>query len=139
MDKLLKRVFEGPTVDYYLQWLAKLRIRFPKLEIIAGTNLRRSEEVGHLMKAGVNAITKFPATKQFATKKAKLVEKLIKDEKRVFTSNLTSLSEIDWEKEIDPLAIEEKYKGEMREKLPSYLEKFRNPVDEDKNINQQLL
>ena len=62
---------EGPTVDYYLQWLAKLRIRFPKLEIIAGTNLRRSEEVGHLMKAGVNAITKFPATKQFATKKAK--------------------------------------------------------------------
>ena len=120
---------EGPSVEEYVQWLSKIRIRFPKLEIIAGTNLRRSEEVGYLMKAGANAITKFPATKQFSTERAKLVEKLIRDEGREFTSNLIHLPNIDWEKEIDNLKIEDIYKEEMRNKLPSYLKTFNNPKD----------
>ncbi|MBU0460767.1 MAG: radical SAM protein [Nanoarchaeota archaeon] len=122
---------KGPSVDEYLQWIARLRIKFPRLEIIAGTNLRRSEEVGYLMKAGANAITKFPATKQFGTTKAKIVEKLIKDEGRNFISNLTELPKIDWTAEIDKLNIEEKNKEEMKEKLNLYLDKFKKPVDED--------
>lgn len=125
---------EGPSVDFYLQWIARLRIRFPKLEIIAGTNLRRCEEVGYLMKAGASAITKFPATKQFATKKALLVDSLIKDEGREFISNFVSLPEVDWDAEIDSLDIKEEYKQEMREKLGPYLEKFRNPKDRDKTL-----
>jgi len=118
---------EGPSPEEFLQWLAKIRIKFPRLEIIAGTNLRRSEEGGYLMKAGANAVTKFPATKQFATERAKLMEKLIRYEKRDFISNLTELPEIDWDKEIDGLDIKEEYKSEMKEKLPAYLKKFRNP------------
>ena len=124
---------EGPTVDFYLQWISRLRIRFPKLEIIAGTNLRRCEEVGYLMKAGASAITKFPATKQFGTKKAKLIDSLIKKEGREFISNIVSLPEIDWDKEIASLNIKEEYKQEMRDKLNPYLEKFRNPKDIDKS------
>ncbi len=122
---------EGPSVDTYVQWIARLRIRFPKLEIIAGTNLRRCEEVGYLMKAGVSAITKFPATKQFGTKKAHLITDLIKDEKRNFTSNITIMPEIDWEQEIDQLDIKEEYKEQMKEKLPAYLKNFSNPKDKD--------
>ncbi len=121
----------GPGVDEYLQWIARIRIRFPKLEIIAGTNLRRCEEAGYLMRAGANAVTKFPATKQFATKKARLVEELIKKEKRDFISNLTVLPNIDWNKEIEKLPIKDEYKTEMKEKLLPYLEKFRNPLDDD--------
>ena len=120
---------EGPSVDEYLQWLARLRIRFPRLQIIAGTNLRRSEEVGYLMKAGANAVTKFPATKQFGTEKARLFEKLIKEQDREFISNLSVLPEIDWNKEIDKLEIEKKYKEDMKEKIELYLKKFRNPED----------
>lgn len=115
---------EGPSVDEYLQWLAKLRIRFPKLEIIAGTNLRRCEESGYLMRAGVNAITKFPATKQFGTEKAKLVETIIKKENRNFVSILALMPEIDWDEKINELNIEEKYKNMIRKKLPSYLDRF---------------
>ena len=127
---------EGPSVEEYLQWISRIRIKFPKLEIIAGTNLRRCEEAGYLMQAGANAITKFPATKQFGTKKAKLIEKLIMDEKREFRSNLTKIEGIEWEKEIDTLMINKEYKEEMKEKLPAYLKKFRNPVDVDKGVSE---
>ncbi len=116
---------DGPSTDEFLQWIAKVRIRFPQLEIIAGTNLKRYEEVGYLMKAGSNAITKFPATKQFATEKAKKVEELIKGEKRNFISNLTVLPDIDWNKEIDCLKIDETYKKEMKNKLYLYLSRLR--------------
>ncbi len=128
---------QGPSVDQYLEWIAHLRIRFPTLEIIAGTNLRRCEEVGYLMQAGANAITKFPATKQFGTKKAHLVTRYILDQRRVFTSNLTTLPEIDFYAEIDRLSIEEKYKQEMREKLHIYLKTFTNPVDKDSDLDDE--
>ncbi len=125
---------EGPNTNEYLQWIASLRIRFPKLEIVAGTNLRRSEEAGYLMKAGANAITKFPATKQFGTKKAKLIKELIENENRTFTSNITVLPEINWDEEIKNLSIKDKYKQEMKRLLPSYLESFSNPLDKDKSL-----
>ncbi|HIJ11584.1 TPA: radical SAM protein [Candidatus Woesearchaeota archaeon] len=124
---------EGPSVDYYVQWIARLRIRFPQLEIIAGTNLRRSEEVGYLMKAGASAITKFPATKQFGTKKSHLVTSLIEKD-RFFISNLTELPDINWDKEINALDISEEYKQEMKDKLGPYLAKFNNPKDSDKSL-----
>ncbi len=125
---------EGPTVDYYLEWIARLRIRFPSLEIIAGTNLRRCEEVGYLMRAGASAITKFPATKQFGTKKAILLDKLIRESGRDFISNFVTLPEIDWDAEISALDIKEDYKVEMKEKLGPYLKNFRNPKDRDKKL-----
>ncbi len=134
----LKPVFgtgftHGPTVEEMVRRIAKLRIRFPKLEIIGGTNLRRAEDAGWLVKAGANAITKFPATKQFGTEKAKIVERLVSEE-REFISNLSCVPPIDWEKEIMGLDIEEKYKQEMLEKLDGYLHKFRNPRDIDPKL-----
>jgi len=121
----------APKPELYIEWIAKIRIRFPKLEIIAGTNLRRSEEVKYLIQAGANAITKFPATKQFGTKKAELLTKQIKDENREFISNLISLEGIDLFEEINRLDIKEEYKEQMREKLPNYLKTFQNPKDKD--------
>lgn len=127
---------KGPSVEDYVTWIANIRLKFPKLEIIAGTNLRRSEEVGYLIRAGANAVTKFPATKQFGTKKALLIEKLIKDEGREFTSNITTLPEIDWISEIDKLDISDEHKADMKEKLPLYLKAFENPVDKDKEVTE---
>ena len=121
----------GPTSDFYLQWIARLRIRFPKLQIVAGTNLRRCEEIGYVMKAGTNAVTKFPATKQFGTQKAHLVDKLIREQGRTFISNITALPDLDWNAEIDALQIDDKYKLEMKEKIVPYLNRFRNPKDKD--------
>jgi len=123
---------DGPSVDEYLQWISRLRIRFPKLEIIAGTNLRRCEELDWVMKAGVNAFTKFPVTKQFATEKAKLLKKMVEDNNREFTSNFTEYQDLDWDAEIDSLNIEDKYKDQMKEKIGPYLKKFQKPLDKDK-------
>ncbi|HLC70448.1 MAG TPA: hypothetical protein VJI32_00440 [Candidatus Nanoarchaeia archaeon] len=121
----------GPSSDEYFQWIARLRIRFPKLQIVAGTNLRRCEEVGYLMQAGANAVTKFPATKQFGTKKAHLADTLIREQQRNFISNITTFVDIDWNAEIEALAIDEKHKVEMKEKIVPYLHRFRNPKDKD--------
>jgi len=86
------------------------------------------------MKAGASAITKFPATKQFATKKAVLIDSLIKNEGRDLISNFTELPDIDWEAEINSLDIIDEYKQEMKDKLGPYLDKFRNPKDVDKRF-----
>jgi biotin synthase-like enzyme len=122
---------EGPTHDLYLSWIAQLRIKFPRLEIIGGTNLRRSEEVKYMIRAGVNAITKYPATKQFGTEKSKLIKQLIESEGRTFTSNIVQLPDIDWFAEIDALNISAEYKIELKALIPSYLNAFRNPKDKD--------
>jgi biotin synthase-like enzyme len=128
---------KGPSVEEYLTWIAKLRIRFPTLEIIAGTNLRRSEEVGYLMQAGVSSITKFPASKQFGTEKAKLLKRLIEESGRKFTSNLTDFPhEVDWEGEIDACDLSDEHKQQMKEKLPLYLQRLQNPVDKDKSMSK---
>jgi biotin synthase-like enzyme len=123
-----------PTTEEYVTWLAKLRIAFPKLQIIAGTNLRRCEEAGYLMQAGANAITKFPATKQFATNKAKLVHELIQNQKRIFTSNLLSLPAIDWTQKILALSVSQEIKDEMLKRIGSYVHTLTHPVDKDESM-----
>ncbi|MDP3918430.1 MAG: radical SAM protein [Nanoarchaeota archaeon] len=122
---------EGPSVEEYLRWIAKIRIKFPKLEIIAGTNLRRAEESGLLMAAGANAITKFPATKQFGTEKARIVEEQIKLHDRTFISNITEYLDLDWDKEIEDLPITNELKEEMKIKIKLYIKTFKNPLDKD--------
>ncbi len=117
---------QGPSIETYLTWIAKLRIRFPKLEIIGGTNLRRYEEIGYLIKAGVNAITKFPATKEFGSYRAQKVTKLIESQGRTFQSNITTLPHCNWNMRIDELDIPLEYKQEMKKVLPLYLESFQN-------------
>ncbi len=130
---------EGPSPEEYVWWIASLRLKFPTLEIIAGTNLRRCEEAGYLMKAGANAVTKFPVTKQFGTQKAKLVTQFIEQENRNFFSNLTVFPDVNWDREIDALPIKDQYKQEMKQKLPSYLKTFKNPVDKDKYVTLHRL
>ncbi len=125
----------APSAQLYIEWIARIRIQFPNLEIIAGTNLRRSEEVTYLIQAGANAITKFPATKQFATKKAELLTCQIQEQQRDFISNLTTLKGIDFQAEINKLEISDDYKDQMREKLPAYLKAFENPSDKDPKYN----
>ena len=119
----------APTTDEFASAIANVRLKFPRLQIIAGTNLRRCHEADILMQAGANAITKFPATKQFATKRAHDVVNKIATEKRVFSSNLTIMPQINWQKEIDTLQIPDEIKIQMKEKLPHYLHRFEHPTD----------
>lgn len=112
---------EGPSTDDYIWWIANTRINFPKLEIIAGTTARRVDEAELLIKAGANAITKFPITKMFGSVKARKIEDSAIKDNRKCLSNLTRLPNIDWEAEIDSLNIDEQLKLKIRKTLTIYL------------------
>ena len=116
----------GPKTEDYLWWIAQTRIHFPKLEIIAGTTARRYEEVGLLLKAGANAFTKFPATKMFGTKEAHKIEDDIKAIGKKLTGTITTLPEIDWNKEIDNLHLDKELEQEVKDKLTIYLKRMEN-------------
>ena len=115
---------EGPKTEDYLWWIAQTRIRFPQLEIIAGTTARRYEEVGLLLKAGANAFTKFPATKMFGTKEAQQIEIDIKKAGRKFLGTLTEIPALDWDKEVEKLGLDGGLEKEVKENLWEYLERM---------------
>lgn len=116
---------EGPNSEYYAQWIAQTRIKFPQLEIVAGTTARRFAEAELLFKAGANAITKFPATKQFATEKARVIEEGAAQASRTFQGSLTQLPDIDWDSKVDELTLEEELKEKVKEKIKIYLSQMR--------------
>jgi len=113
---------KGPSTEDYLYWIAETRIKFPKLEIIAGTSPTRVDEIDLVLKAGANAITKFPVTKMFNSNEAKIIEKKIRKANRTFTSTLTKLPKIDWDNQIDKLKLDNNLKDQIRLKLNEYLE-----------------
>ena len=80
---------KGPESGYYAKWIAKTRIKFPKLEIIAGSWVDRLDEIDLLLRAGANAITKFPAIKFFGTKYAKEIEDKAMQAGRTFKGSMT--------------------------------------------------
>jgi len=115
---------EGPTTEQYTWWIEQTRTAFPNLQIIAGTTLRRVDEISKVLNAGANAITKFPATKKFNSTEAQIIEEQVKLANRNFTSTLTKLPDIDWNNEVDKLNIENKEK--VKETLNNYLKKMKH-------------
>lgn len=118
---------KGPSTEDYLWWIANTRVAFPKMEIIAGTTLRRTDEVGKLLEAGANAITKFPITKKFASEEARIMEKHMSS-KRKCNSYLTKLPKINWNKEIEQLKFNENLKQNIKITLNQYIKKMQKEV-----------
>ncbi len=78
----------GPESNYYAKWIAKTRIKFPKIEIIAGSWVDKLDEIDLLLRAGANAITKFPAIKLLGTKYAIKIEEKAKLAGRKFKGSM---------------------------------------------------
>ncbi len=116
---------KSPEPKYYAWWIAKTRIRFPKLEIIAGLTPKQPDYTKLILDAGANAITKFPVLKKFNSPETQLIEKMVKDSGREFVSVLNKLPEIDWDKKIDELEFDDELKEEIRQKLEMYLKKMK--------------
>ena len=119
---------QGPTSEYYAGWIAKTRIKFPKIEIIAGTTARRYQEAELLFKSGANAITKFPATKLFGTKQAETIEQGAKNAGRTFQGTLTKLPDIPWDDAVDSLDLNTELKTQLKNKLRQYLSSMENNI-----------
>ena len=82
---------ESPDIDYYSWWIAKTRIMFPKLEIISGLTPKTPEYAGQILRAGANAITKFPILRKYGTEDAKLIKELAEKVGRPLTSDLVKM------------------------------------------------
>lgn len=63
-----------PASLYYAGVVAATRIKFPRLEIITGTWVDNLANIGPLILAGANGITKFPLFKMFGTRYGRRVE-----------------------------------------------------------------
>jgi len=63
-----------PASLYYAGTVAATRIRFPRLKIIVGTWMDNLANIGPLILAGANGLTKFPLFKMFGTKYGKRIE-----------------------------------------------------------------
>ncbi len=70
--------FSQPASLYYAGSVAATRIKFPELEIITGTWIDNLANIGPLLLAGANGITKFPLFKMFGTNHGQRVEEEVK-------------------------------------------------------------
>jgi biotin synthase-like enzyme len=67
-----------PASLYYAGVIAATRIKFPSLEIITGTWIDNLANIGPLILAGSNGITKFPLFRMFGTRYGKRVEEEVR-------------------------------------------------------------
>ena len=63
-----------PASLYYAAIVSSVRIRFPDIEIITGTWTDNLANIGVLLKAGSNGLTKFPLFKMYGNRYGKRVE-----------------------------------------------------------------
>ncbi|MBW2996884.1 radical SAM protein [Candidatus Woesearchaeota archaeon] len=116
---------ESPEPEKYAWWVAQTRIRFPTLEIMAGLTPKRSSDyAGLLLRAGANALTKFPAVQRFGSEQAKDIERQAEEEGRQFEGSLTDMPDVDWGVEVERLPFEEALKAKIKEKLDQYIIKM---------------
>jgi len=80
-----------PASLYYAATVAATRIRFPDLEIITGTWVDNLANIGPLLLAGANGITKFPLFKMFGTRHGRRVEEEVQWAGRELLGTFTDL------------------------------------------------
>ncbi|MBW2983589.1 radical SAM protein [Candidatus Woesearchaeota archaeon] len=112
------------TKEYYAEWIKLTRQNFPKTQIVVGSWLTHLDEIHLLLKAGADAVTKFPSIKLFNSKYAKIIEEEAKKANRKFTGTLTKLPKIDYS-DLDGLKLDKKLKKEITAKLCTYLNKMK--------------
>lgn len=119
---------KSPELEYYISWIAKTRIAFPKIHIIAGAWVDKIDYYSQVLDAGANSITKLPAMKVFNTKNAKLLKEQIEKANRKFKSKFycKNIDSIDWNSYIERLKTDDMRKKEIKNNLQSYLNKLKN-------------
>jgi len=125
---------ESPQPEEYAWWIAQTRIRFPKIEIMAGLTPKNPDYTGIILKAGANAITKFPAIKEFGSPKARVVERMSAESGRKFNGSLTVMPDVDWDAEIEMIDADKATKQRIKEKLRESL-----AIMQDKRSKQDFM
>jgi len=111
-----------PASLYYAGVVAATRIQFPQLEIITGTWVDNLANIGPLILAGANGITKFPLFKMFGTRYGRRVEEEVRWAGRELVGTFT-----------DPACLEgESPRSELKPFLKRYIKSCLNNKTEYK-------
>ncbi len=115
------RFEKGPDSEYYSRWIAYTRIYFPKLVVISGTWPNRVKEVALLLKAGSNAVTKFPAIKLFNSHEANIIHEQAILAKRRFIGSLIKHQKINIGVHLKKLNLNENERASVEKRFESYI------------------
>lgn len=91
-----------PASLYYAGTVAATRIKFPKLEIVAGTWIDNLANIGPLILAGANGLTKFPLFKMYGTNYGRRVEEEVKWSGRKMEGTFTDIDRLTQGEDVDP-------------------------------------
>jgi biotin synthase-like enzyme len=116
---------EGPSTEYYTEWIKKTRKNFPGLMIIAGSWPDKTIEIPLLLEAGADAITKLPAIKFFGKKPAYEIEEGAKKAGRKFIGSLTEYPKVDIDSELAKTGFDDALKEKIKNKYLKYYNKLK--------------
>ncbi|ABO35964.1 Radical SAM domain protein [Methanococcus maripaludis C5] len=124
-------IFEGKTsvttLDY-MNWVSSVRLNFPKIKIISGTWVDKLTNIGPLVMAGSNVITKFPLFSIYGKKEGKTVENEIKSTGRELYSSFSDLELLNGVKKLEKTRyVSEKI--DISEKNLEMLNSLSNQID----------
>lgn len=111
---------EAPSQEYKAYWIAKTRIDFPEIKILAGIWRNKVENISILFEAGANAVTKFPIIKEFGSKKAIQILNEVQMADRVLASNIHEFKHINWDDKLKKYNFDEIFLTQVIEKIKSY-------------------
>ncbi|MCC7574460.1 radical SAM protein [Candidatus Woesearchaeota archaeon] len=109
----------GPAPEDVVEWIARTRIDFPLIEIMAGTAVSRIPEIKFFLEAGANGFTKLPATNIFGSSTAKELSVQAEQAGRILRSNFLSL-DFSFEKIVNNLSLGVVEKKALLKKLSDY-------------------
>lgn len=116
---------KSPNKYYYAWWIAKTRIEFPKLKIIAGLWKDKTDYIPLILKAGANSLTKFPAIKYFGTNEAKNFVNLTELSNRTFKSNFLRVPQKNWNNELKKIKLSNEERKKVLKNINIYISKMR--------------
>jgi biotin synthase-like enzyme len=114
-----------PASLYQAGVIASLRLKFPDLKIVAGTWIDQLPNIGVVLLAGANGITKYPLYRMFGNRYGKKVEEEISFAGRRVVGTFTDLSRLNGDHEIK---APEKTKIEAA--LDRYIQKIKSGVSQ---------
>lgn len=87
--------YPSPASLYHAGVIALTRLEFPEIEIIGGTGLDQLSDIGIILLAGANAITKYPLLEVVGTRYGKKIEEEVKFAGRKLKGSFTDLKKLE--------------------------------------------
>ena len=91
-----------PASLYYASIVAAVRIRFPNIEIITGTWTDNLANIGPLLKAGSNGLTKFPLFKMYGNRYGRRVEEEVYWSDRDLVGSFSDMDRLESDNNLRP-------------------------------------